>query len=135
MTNKRSEMSEKKTINDIGVDVLRLRSLDRAKPQYDELKETFTKKIKDDKMFLYELEFIAENLVGLCNHFKKQVFKKGDRVLVDMRNENLAKDFYWATIEKFGAKRVSITLETDDEIHTDWIIPIINLYNPKWGER
>jgi len=128
-------MSEKETISDIGVDILRIRNYDRVKPQYLELKETYVKKIKDNEMFLHELEYLAENLIGLCNHFKKQVFKKGDRVLVDMRNENMDKDFYWATIEKFGAKRVSITLETDDEIHTDWIIPIVHLYNPKWGER
>lgn len=135
MTNKRSEMSKKETISDVGVDILRVRNLDRVKPQFDEMKETYIKQIKNNEMFLHELEYLAENLVGLCNHFKKQVFKKGDRVLVDMRNENLAKDFYWGTIEKFGSKRVSIELETDVEIHKDWIIPIKNLYNPKWGER
>ena len=135
MTNKRSEMSEQETISDIGVDVLRVRTLDRVEPEFAELKEKYFNKLKNNEMFLHEFEFLAENLVSLCNHLKKQVFKKGDRVLVDMRNENLDKDFYWATIEKFGAKRISITLETDDEIHTDWIIPIKNLYNPKWGER
>ena len=128
-------MSEQETISDIGVDVLRVRNYDRVEPQFAELKKTYIKKIKDNEMFLHELEYLADALTHLSNHFKKQVFKKGDRVLVDMRNENMDKDFYWATIEKFGAKRVSITLETDDEIHTDWIIPIVHLYNPKWGER
>ena len=135
MTDKRSEMSKKETISDIGVDILRVRNLDRVEPEFDELKEKYIKKIKNNEMFLHELEYIAENLVGLCNHFKKQVFKKGDRVLVDMRSENVDKDFYWATIEKCGAKNVSITLETDDKVHTDWLVPIVHLYNPKWGER
>ena len=127
-------MSEKETISDIGVDILRIRNYDRVKPQYLELKETYVKKIKDNEMFLHELEYLADALTHLSNHFKKQVFKKGDRVLVDMRDQDLDKDFYWAIIEKYGSKRVSIELETDDT-HKDWIIPIINLYNPMWGER
>jgi hypothetical protein len=123
---------------DIGISAIKGRKYDRANEKAKEIWKQLSDELLNGKLLLHELEIIAEQVNNLANNYKKQVFKKGDRVLVDMSDQDLPKDFYWGKIEKYGQKRISVELEIHEDIddwNKDWIVPIINIYNPKWGDK
>ena len=115
------------------IDLLKARNIDSNKKQVTKIVDDIKKQVKNKEIALHEVEYLAESLLGLSNHFKKQVFKKGDKVLVNMSDQNLEKDFYYGVIEKYGQKRISVTLDDVDDWNEDWNIPIIDLINLKWG--
>jgi len=115
------------------IDLLKARNINNVKKQATKIVDDIKKQIKNKEIAVHEVEYIAESLLGLSNHFKKQVFKKGDKVLVNMTEQNLEKDFYYGVIEKYGQKRIAVTLDDIDEWNTDWNVPIIDLINLNWG--
>lgn len=115
------------------IDLLKARNIDSNKKQVTKIVDDIKKQVKNKEIALHEVEYLAESLLGLSNHYKKQVFKKGDKVLVNMSDQNLEKDFYYGVIEKYGQKRISVTLDDVDDWNEDWNIPIIDLINLKWG--
>ena len=120
---------------DIGISRIKARNNDRANKKAKEIWKQLSEDIVNGNLLLHELEVIAEQVNACANSFKKQVFKKGDRVLVNMTDQDLPEDFYWGIIEKYGQKRISVELELDDDWNKDWIVPISCLYNPKWGNK
>jgi hypothetical protein len=118
-----------------GISAIKGRKYDRANEKAKEIWKQLSDELLDGKLLLHELEIIAEQVNNLANNYKKQVFKKGNKVLVDMSDQDLPEDFYWGKIEKYGQKRISVEIDIDDDWNKDWIIPIISIYNPKWGDK